>query len=189
MPKSVTPPTPPTQPVSAVGRVAAFFRADPGIPRPMQQAVRLMYAGAAVSAVSLILAVVSSFSLKSDLVSANAANLKDGKVTMSQIDSLATAGIVYAIVVGIASVLLWIWMAKMNQAGRGWARISASVFCLLWAIYTWINVNSLNGSVSVTVSLIVSLALLLGIFVIGVATIYLLWRPVSTAYYKAQQQR
>jgi hypothetical protein len=184
MPKSVTPP-----PASSTARLVAFFTPDPGVPRPIQQAVRLMYAGAAVSTVSLILSIISSFSLKNDLISANAANLADHKVTMSQINSLATAGIVYAIVVGIASIALWIWMAKMNEAGRSWARITASVFCALWAFYSWVNINSLNGSVAITVSLIISLALLLAILVIGVASIYLVWRPVSTAYYKAQQAR
>jgi hypothetical protein len=174
-------------PLASGGRLSAAFRTDPAAPNPIRQAVRLMYVGAAVSAISLILSVISSFSLKNDLISANAQNLKDHKVTMSQIDSLATAGIVYAIVVGLLSIGLWIWMGKMCEAGRSWARISSTVFFALWSFYTWVNLNSLKGtSVTVTASLLVSLALLLGIWVIGAVAIYYLWRPISTAYFKAQ---
>jgi hypothetical protein len=173
-------------PLTSGGRLSAAFRTDPAAPPPIRTAVRVMYIGAAVSAISLILSVISSFSLKNDLISANQANLKDGKVTMSQINSLATAGIVYAIVIGLASIALWIWMGKMCEAGRGWARIASTVFFALWSFYSWVNINSLKGSVTVTGSLIVSLALLLGLWLIGAVAIYFLWRPVSTAYFKSR---
>ena len=167
-------------------KLPAILRTDPGAPAPVRQAALWMYTGAAVNTISLILSVFGAFSLKSDLISANQQNLRDGKVTMAQINNLATASIVYAIVVGLAAIALWIWMAKMNAAGRGWARISATVFFGLWSIYAWININALKGGMTVTVSLLISLALLLAIWVIGVGATYLLWRPVSTAYFRAQ---
>ena len=175
-----------TASLGSSGKLPAILRPDPGAPVPLRQAALWMYAGAGVNAISLILSVIVSFSLKNDLISANAQNLKNGKVTMTQINNLVTASIVYSIVVGLAAVALWIWMAKANAAGRGWARISATVFFALWSIYVWINVNALKGGMTVTVSLLISFGLLLAIWVIGVATIYLLWRPVSTAYFKAQ---
>ena len=168
------------------GKFAAILRTDPGAPAPVRKAALWMYSGAAVSAVSLILSVIGAFSLRNDLVSANAQKLKAGTVTMTQINNAVTASIVYSIVVGLAAVALWIWMAKTNASGRGWARISATIFFALWSIYAWININSLKGGMTITVPLLIALVLLLVIWVIGVGAIYLLWRPVSTSYFKAK---
>lgn len=168
------------------GKLSAAFGTDPAAPRPIQQAVRCMYAGAAVSTISLILSVIFSFSFKSGLISANAQNLKDHKVTMSQITSFANEEIISQIVFGVIAVALWIWMAKMNGAGRSWARISSTAFFALFTIDTFITINSIKGGVSVTASWLLSMALLLATWIIGVVTIALLWRPVSTAFFKAQ---
>jgi hypothetical protein len=87
--------------------------------------------------------------------------------------------------VGLVSIGLWLWMARMNEAGRTWARITASVFFGLWSLYTWSVLGELHGGVTITATLIVSLILILALWVVGVATIFQLWRPSSTAYYKA----
>jgi hypothetical protein len=168
------------------GKLAAVLRTDPSAPLPVKRAAQAMYVGAAVSAVSLLISVASSFSLKSELISANTANLADGKVTMSQINSVANAEIVSTIVVGIVAVALWIWMAKKNGNGRGWARISSTVFFGLWTIYAYINVSSLKGGVNVTAGFLISFGLMLATWAVGAVTIYHLWRPVSTVYFKEQ---
>jgi hypothetical protein len=175
-----------SSPLASGGRLAAVFGTDPAAPRPIQQAVRFMYAGAAVSGISLILSVIFSFSFKSGLIAANQANLADHKVTMSQINSFANEEIVSQIVFGVIAVGLWIWMAKMNGNGRGWARIASTVFFGLFTIDTFITINSIKGGVSVTASWILSMALLLATWLIGIGAIALLWRPVSTAYFKSQ---
>lgn len=155
-------------------------------PAPLRRAVRLMQAGAVGSALSLIFTVIGSFSLKSNMMSANAAKLKDHQITASQISNTATALIVYTIVVGLAAIGLWLWMARMNEAGRSWARITASVFFGLWSIYTYSVLGELHGGVTVTGTLIISLVLILALWVIGVAAVFYLWRPASTAYFKGQ---
>jgi hypothetical protein len=175
-----------SSPLASGGRLSAAFGTNPDAPRPIQQAVRWMYAGAAVSGISLILSAIFSFSFKSGLVSANQQNLADHKVTMSQINSFANQEIISQIVFGVIAVVLWIWMAKMNGNGRGWARISSTVFFGLFTIDSFITINSIKGGVSVTASWILSMALLLATWVIGVAVIALIWRPVSTAFYKSQ---
>jgi hypothetical protein len=172
--------------IASGGVLPALLRTDPNAPVPVRRAAQAMYVGAGVSVISLLISVIGSFSLKSGLISANKQNLADGKVTMSQINSVATAGIVYAIVIGIIAVALWIWMAKMSGAGRGWARISSTVFFALWSIYTYINVNSLHSGVTVTVAFLISFGLMMALWVVGAVAIYQLWRPVSTAYYRAQ---
>jgi len=155
-------------------------------PLPVRRAVRLMQAGAVASAVSLIFTVIGSFSLKSNMMSANAAKLKDHQITASQISNTATALIIYTIVIGLVSVGLWLWMARKNEEGRTWARITASVFFGLWSLYTYSVLGELHGGVTVTGTLIVSLILILALWLIGAVTIFQLWRPTSTAYFKSQ---
>jgi hypothetical protein len=175
-----------SSPLGSGGRLSAAFGTDPAAPRPIQQAVRFMYAGAAVSGISLLLSAIFSFSFKSGLVAANQANLADHKVTMSQINSFANQEIISQIVFGIIAVGLWLWMGKMNGNGRSWARISSTVFFALFTIDTFITINSIKGGVSVTASWLLSMALLLATWVVGAVVIALLWRPVSTAFFKSQ---
>ena len=155
-------------------------------PPPVHRAVRLMQAGAVVSTLSLIFTVIGSFSLKHNMMTANAQKLADHQITASQVSSTATGLIVYTIVIGLVSIGLWLWMARMNEAGRRWARITASVFFALWSLYTYSVIGELHGGVTVTGTLIVSLILILALWVIGAATVFYLWRPASTAYFKAQ---
>ncbi len=162
--------------------------ADPAAPPPVQRAVRFMLAGAAVSAVSLIVSVVGSFGVKSAMMSANAEKLRLHQITESQISRAATALIIYTVVVGLAAVGLWVWMARMNGAGRNWARITASVFFGLWSLYTYSILGQLNGAVTITATWIVSLTLVLVLWAIGVATVFQLWRPASTAFFKGQSR-
>ena len=158
-------------------------------PAPVHRAARLMQAGAVVSTLSLIFTVIGSFSLKHNMMTANAQKLADHQITASQISSTATGLIVYTIVIGLVSIGLWLWMARMNEAGRRWARITASVFFALWSLYTYSVIGELHGGVTVTATLIVSLILILALWVIGAATVFYLWRPASTAYFKAQSSK
>jgi hypothetical protein len=158
-------------------------------PAPVRRAVRLMQAGAVVSTLSLIFTAIGAFSLKSNMMSANAQKLKTHQITASQISSTATGLIVYTILIGLVSIGLWLWMARMNEAGRRWARITATAFFALWTLYTYSVLGELHGGVTVTGTLIVSLILIAALWVIGAATIFQLWRPASTEYFKAQSPR
>ena len=164
----------------------ADLAGPPAPPAPVHRAARLMQAGAVVSTLSLIFTVIGSFSLKHNMMTANAQKLQDHQITASQISSTAKGLIVYTILIGLVSIGLWLWMARMNEAGRRWARITASVFFALWSLYTYSVIGELHGGVTVTATLIVSLILILALWVIGAATVFYLWRPASTAYFKAQ---
>lgn len=169
------------------GRTGPAEPADP--PAPVRRAARLMQAGAVVSTLSLIFTVIGSFSLKHNMMTANAQKIADHQITASQISSTATGLIVYTIVIGLVSIGLWLWMARTNEAGRRWARITASAFFALWSLYTYSVLGELHGGVTVTGTLIVSLILILALWVIGAVTVFYLWRPASTAYFKAQSPK
>jgi uncharacterized membrane protein (DUF2068 family) len=170
------------------GRAQPPPQASIEAPLTVRRAVRFMQAGAIGGALSLLFNVIGSFSLKSNMMTANAAKLKDHQVTASQISSTATALIVYTIIVGLVSIGLWLWMARMNAAGRNWARITASVLFALWSLYTYSVIGELHGGVTITATLVISMVLIIALWVVGVATIFQLWRPSSTAYYKAVKE-
>ena len=87
-------------------------------PATLQWSVKLMLAGAAVSTVYLVFAVIVTFSVKSSLARWNATEPKAKQLTASQLNSLATYYIVSTIIIGLIAIGLWLWMARMNTAGR-----------------------------------------------------------------------
>ncbi len=151
-------------------------------PPTVQWAVRLMYAGAAVSTVYLVFALIVTSTIKSTLVRWNAAEPRAKQLTSSQLNSLATYYIVSTIIIGLIAIGLWLWMARMNSAGRNWARITASVFFALWTYYTYVSIGQTRGAAT----LITSTVIVMVVWLVGLASLYLLWRPASSAFFKAQ---
>jgi hypothetical protein len=156
--------------------------ADVTPPATMQWAVKLMLAGAAVSTVYLVFALIVTASIKSSLVRWNATEPKAKQLTASQVNSLATYYIVSTIIIGLIAIGLWLWMARMNSAGRSWARIAATVLFVLWSYYTYVSIGQTHGAAT----LITSTVIVLVTWLIGLAALFLLWRPASSAFYKAQ---
>jgi hypothetical protein len=154
------------------------------LPATLQWSVKLMLAGAAVSTVYLVFAVIVTFSVKSSLARWNATEPKAKQLTASQLNSLATYYIVSTVIIGLIAIGLWLWMARMNTAGRNWARITASVLFLLWTYYTYVSVGQTHGAAT----LITSTAIVLVTWLIGLAALWLLWRPASSAFIKAQSR-
>ena len=70
-------------------------------------------------------------------------------------------------------------MARANQAGRSWARITASVLFLLWTYQTYRGISGLKTYLDLG-----ALLIMLGIWGIGVGALYYLWRPESSAFFK-----
>jgi len=151
-------------------------------PDTVQWAVKLMLAGAAVSTVYLVFALIVTASIKGDLVRWNATQTKAKQLTATQVNSLATYYIVSTIIIGLIAIGLWLWMAKMNTRGRKWARIVATVLFALWSYYTYVSIGETHGAAT----LITSTVIVLVTWVIGLAALFLLWRPASSAFYNEQ---
>src|SRR3984957_10397399 len=97
----------------------------PPAPATVQNAVKLMYAGAAVSTVSLIVSLVNISGTKTAIRKARP------NLTAAQVNQLNTFIITLAIVSGVVGVALWLWMSRANGKGKSWARILSTVlFCL-----------------------------------------------------------
>lgn len=167
------------QPYPAAGGSNQMPVADrPPQPPSLRNAVRLMWAGAALALLSVIISVAFSSKIKTAVTNAalkaNATNRADNKtvLTASQIHTLANVTVVVLVIAGLIGVLLWVWMAWANNRGSGWARIIASV---LFALITVEVVLARSRSS-------VSFLFILLEWVIGLVAIVLLWQRDTTAY-------
>jgi hypothetical protein len=144
-------------------------------PQPVLNAVKLMYAGAALSAIEIIIGLTTIGSLRSAIRSAYP------NYTDSQVHTAEVAGIAIAVVIGLIAIGLWLWMAWANGRGRNWARIVATVLFALNTIDLLTLVARPHSVISLVLAILVWLA--------GLGAIYFLWQRDSSAYFQAQSQR
>src|SRR3984893_12569406 len=143
----------------------------PEPPAPVLTAVKLMYAGAAVSAISLIVTLVTIGSLKSAILS------RDPSITQTQVHSAEVVGVTFAVILGLLGVGLWIWMASANKAGKNWARITSTVLFGLDTLGLLASFGPAEPLLGRLVSLVV--------WLIGLGAIVMLWRKESSGYFAA----
>ena len=142
----------------------------PPAPASVLNAVKLMYAGAAISTVSLIISLVDIGGTKAAIRKARP------NLTATQVSQLNTFIIGLAIVSGVVGIALWLWMARANSRGKNWARIVSTVLFGL-ATLDLIGVFSQPKTV-------LGLVFPLLTWLVGAGAIWLLWRPESTAFFK-----
>jgi hypothetical protein len=161
------------QPDPSAGQMPEPVR--PG-PPSVVMAVRLMYAGAVVSALSLILglATVGSFraSIRTSLHKANA------KVTPAQVHNIETIYVVGSVAFQVISIGLWVWMALMSKAGKSWARIVATVLFALNTLSLLLVVARVGAATGILVSVLT--------WLIGLGAIIYLWRRDASEYFTPQ---
>jgi hypothetical protein len=132
-------------------------------------AVRLMYAGAVVSALSLIVGLATVGSLRSSL------HKSDPSLTTSQLHNLQTVVVVGSVFIGVISIGLWVWMALMNKAGKSWARVVSTVLFGLDTLFLLLGVARAGAAAGTLVSILT--------WLIGLGAVIFLWRKDSSAYF------
>ena len=147
----------------------------PAPPPPVVNAVWLMYTGAALSAISLIITLATVSSLRT------AIHNSDPSLTAAKLHNAEVAAVVVAIVFGLIGIGLWLWMARANKAGKNWARITATVFFGLDTLSVLAGFRQAEPALSRVVSLLVWLA--------GLGAIVLLWQKVSSAYFAVSRSK
>jgi hypothetical protein len=149
-------------------------------PPPIQLAVRLMWVGAGLSLVSLIVSLLTLSSLKSHIRD----QLAKSNPTLSKSDITTTyhAVVAAAVIGAVLSIGLWLWMAWKNGQGRSWARVVATVLGV-------INLLSSIYSIAVGHSLAVTAVLTVLNLILAVVILVLLWRRESSDFYAAQSAR
>jgi hypothetical protein len=161
------------QPYPSPGQMPEPVRPEP--PDSVLTAVKLMYAGAVVSALSLIIGLATIGSFRSAIRRAYP------NYTPSQVHTAEVGAVTVIVIFGLIGIGVWLWMAWANKKGANWARITASVLFLL-------DTLSLLAGFARPEPLGTRLLSLL-IWLIGLGAIILLWRSDSTAYFKAPRVR
>jgi hypothetical protein len=144
-----------------------WMRLRPSVPRSartVRAAVGLLYAGAAVTTLGLIIAIISVA-----YVGRGAATLRvAGRI--QPVPVTVTVGIVG----GLILIAAWLWMARAISQGRNWARIVSTVLVGLATLHLFGN----KGAVQVLFAVLT--------WLVGLVAVWLLWRPTSRAYFKPQ---
>jgi|ERR1022692_203315 hypothetical protein len=146
----------------------------PAAPQSVLTAVKFMYAGAALSAIEIIIGLLTVGSLQS------AIRTQFPAYTTQQIHQAEIAELVVIVVIGLLALGLWLWMARANGAGRSWARIVATVLFALSTLDLLLVVARPHASVGLLLDLVV--------WLVGLGAIVFLWRKDSSAYFQAASQ-
>jgi hypothetical protein len=159
------------QPYPTSGAQPEQQRPEP--PTPVLNAVKLMYAGAIVGAISLIITLVTIGSLRTAIHNA------DPTLSPAKVHSAEVAAVVIAVIFGLIGIGLWIWMAFANKAGKNWARITATVLFSLDTLSLLVSIRQAEPVLSRVISIV--------IWLIGLGAIILLWQKESSAYFAASR--
>jgi hypothetical protein len=141
-------------------------------PRSVLNAVRLMYAGAALELLGVIIAVVTRSSLKLTILA------RHPLYNPAQVHHAEAARAVPLVIGGLIAIGLWLWMAWVNSRGRNWARVLSAVF---FGISTFDLIISFLV-VRATATMIVGVV----IWLVGLAAIVLLFSQESARFYRQQ---
>ena len=165
------------QPYPSSGQPVEPLR--PAAPAPVLTAVKVMYAGAAVSAVELIIGLAL---IIVDIKVAARGRFLGYSLTVPQMRPLV---VTLWIVFGLVVIALWLWMARANGQGRNWARILSTV---LFGLAT-LQLRDVTQPVShagfgATVLYYGGTVLFVAAWLVGAAAVWLLWRPASSAFFK-----
>ena len=150
-------------------RSGLWMRLRPSVPRSartVRAAVKLMYAGAAVSTVNLVILLALTVDIK-------------GSASW-----LNTPFITVSIAWSLAPLALWLWMAWACGRGRNWARTVSTV---LFGAAT-LDLTEVFGPPGIRLSLVPVIAgsptVPVLYWLVGLAAVWLLWRPASSAFFR-----
>jgi hypothetical protein len=157
-----------------------WMRLRPSVPRSartVRAAVRLMYVGAAVSTVNLIMLLAVVAVIKAYHV------VLGHHLTAAKVSDVNTLWITVTVAWSLAPIALWLWMARACGQGRNWARILSTV---LFGLAT-LSLSSLFPQTVFHLSVVLTVfgpTTLVPTWLVGLAVVWLLWRPASRAFFK-----
>jgi hypothetical protein len=164
------------QPYPTSGQMPAPQR--PPVPNSVQTAVKLMYAGAALSLIELIVGLTTIGSLKSAIITAGK---KAGKhYTATQVHSLEVTSVALGVIVGLIAIGLWLWMARASAGGHNYARIVGTVLFALNTLSLLANLARPHVGLSLVFTVLV--------WLVGLGAVIMLWRRESGEYFSPRAQ-
>ena len=148
----------------------------PPAPPSIQTAIKLMYVGAGLSALSFIIGLATIGSLKQAIIKASSKPL-----TASQLHTAQVLGIATIVILGLIGIGLWIWMARANGGGKSWGRIVAAV---LFGLNTLGLLSAVARPNAVGTKIFDIL-----IWIVGLGATVFLWRRESSEYFAQSSRR
>jgi hypothetical protein len=139
-------------------------------PRPVQNAVKLMYAGAAVEVIALVVALIARNSIRSALLKIHP------NYTAAQLHTAVNVQTISLVIGAAVATGLWLWMAWANGRGHNWARILSAVFFGISTLDLIVTAAAVRAPGSLIVGFV--------IWLIGLATIVLLFNRESNAFFR-----
>jgi len=139
-------------------------------PQPVVTAARLMFVGAALGLINLIVVLASKSSLRDQIAR------KNPDFDAHQLDTAVNAAVAVGIVFGIIFTVLYVLLALQVQKGKNWARIVTWILAALGVLGALASLAQTTTGGSRVLSLISG--------VLDVAIIILLAQKVSTAYFR-----
>lgn len=147
-------------------------RPDP--PQSILNAVKLMYAGAVLSALSAIAGLLTTGRIRSTIEKAQP------HLSHADLESAFRSALISIVVSGIIGILLWLWMAQMNKQGKSWARVVGTVFFGLATIGLISDFAQHIDVFSLIMTALVWLA--------GLGAVVFLWQKESSAFFAASRR-
>ena len=141
------------------------------MPSTVRNAVRLMYAGAVISGIDLVVSLITAGQVSTGIQSDNP------HWSHARVENAAHSEITASVVIWLVTIGFWIVMARTNQAGRGWARIVATVLSVLSTLSF--------AEAIIEPAALVSKLVYLPLWAVGVGAVIFLWRPATTEYIRA----
>jgi Protein kinase domain len=170
-----TVPAPVPAPAASRPHLPGGPRAErPVPPPPMINAVRLMYAGSALAAISVIAALSTAAALKAGIRPQYAA-------AHGGLGAAAAGALAVTIVGGLISIGLWLAMARRTRRGRPGVRVLSMIFFIL---------HSLTVASTYSRGLLTHATWIAGLaeWGVGLAIIVLMWDRRSSAYFAGLRQ-
>jgi hypothetical protein len=138
-------------------------------PSSVQNAVRLMYAGAALEVIAAIVSVLTRGSLKSAILK------NHPNYTAAQLHTAEVARAAILIIGALIAIGLWIWMAQANGRGLSWARTLSAVFFGISTLSLLLSLVAARTAGTLIVGVI--------IWLVGLAAIILLFSKESGPFF------
>ncbi|MBC6446495.1 hypothetical protein [Actinokineospora xionganensis] len=150
-------------------------------PKPVDTSFMLWIANAALGLLGFLITVsVGREATRTQII--DQLRAQGETFTESQVDSLVTAGIIFAGVIAAVFFGLYLLFAFKMRAGRNWARITLAVLGGLGLIFGLIGLaQGTGGAVSMILS-VLQIALIAG-------AIYFMYTKEASAYFDAAKRR
>jgi hypothetical protein len=144
----------------------------PALPPPVQMAIRLMWIGAGLSAVSAVYAAATVSHLRTAILKVHPT------WSAAQVHSAERSQAFLFIFVGVISVGLWLWMSFATRSGKPWTRIAGTALFGVNTLYTALTLSATG----------LGLVLVVILWLVGLAATILLWRRSSSEFFRSSQE-